>query len=127
MNCSFNEEFKEKYHYDGGLGAKYNKNETIFTLWAPTADSVKVALYGKNGNDINNNTEKVIQMNKGENGEWSVKINRDLKGEYYNYIVNVNGKENRVVGPYAKAVGVNGKRAMVIDLNETNPKGRIQI
>ena len=123
MNCSFNEEFKEKYNYNGDLGAKYNKNETIFTLWAPTADSVKVALYGKNGNDTDKNPEEVIQMNKGENGEWSVKINRDLKGEYYNYIVNVNGKENRVIGPYAKAVGVNGKRAMVIDLNETNPNG----
>ena len=123
MNCSFNEEFKEKYNYNGDLGAKYNKNETIFTLWAPTADSVKVALYGKNGNDTDKNPEEVIQMNKGENGEWSVKIDKDLKGEYYNYIVNVNGKENRVIGPYAKAVGVNGKRAMVIDLNETNPKG----
>ena len=123
MNYKFNEVFKEKYHYNGSLGAKYNKNETIFTLWAPTADSVKVALYGKNGNDTNNNPEEVIQMNKGENGEWSVKINKDLKGEYYNYIVNINGKENRVIGPYAKAVGVNGKRAMVIDLNETNPKG----
>ena len=123
MNYSFNEEFKAKYHYNGNLGAKYNKNETIFTLWAPTADSVKVALYGKNGNDTNNNPEEVIQMNKGENGQWSVKINKDLNGEYYNYIVNVNGKENMVVGPYAKAVGVNGKRAMVIDLNETNPEG----
>ena len=91
MNCSFNEEFKEKYNYNGDLGAKYNKNETIFTLWAPTADSVKVALYGKNGNDTDKNPEEVIQMNKGENGEWSVKIDKDLKGEYYNYIVNVNG------------------------------------
>ena len=46
MNYSFNEEFKAKYHYNGNLGAKYNKNETIFTLWAPTAVSVKVALFG---------------------------------------------------------------------------------
>ena len=123
MTYNFNEEFKAKYHYNGDLGAKYNQNETIFTLWAPTADSVKVALYGKNGNDTDKNPEEVIQMNKGENGEWSVKIYKDLKGEYYNYIVNVKGNENKVVGPYAKAVGVNGKRAMVIDLNETNPKG----
>ena len=63
MNYKFNEAFKEKYHYNGSLGAKYNKNEAIFTLWAPTADSVKVALYGKNGNDTNNNPEEVIQMN----------------------------------------------------------------
>ena len=89
MTYNFNEEFKAKYHYNGNLGAKYNKNETIFTLWAPTADSVKVALYGKNGNDTNNNPEEVIQMNKGENGQWSVEVNKDLKGEYYNYIVEV--------------------------------------
>ena len=30
---------------------------------------------------------------------------------------------NEVPDPYAKAVGVNGKRAMIIDLNETNPAG----
>ena len=30
---------------------------------------------------------------------------------------------NEVVDPYAKAVGVNGKRGMVIDLNSTNPEG----
>ena len=36
----------------------------------------------------------------------------------------INGKWlNEVPDPYAKAVGVNGKRAMVIDLNETIPIG----
>ena len=36
----------------------------------------------------------------------------------------INGKWlNEVPDPYAKAVGVNGKRAMVVDLKETNPAG----
>ena len=116
------EEFKDKYHYYGNLGSEYNKEKTKFTLWAPTADSVKLVLYGKNGHDIENAPNKVIEMKKGNKGEWSVYINKNLKGEYYNYIVEVDGKENEVTDPYAKAVGVNGKRAMVIDLNETNPK-----
>ena len=117
------EEFKEKYHYDGNLGAQYDEKKTKFTLWAPTAKNVKLALYGKNGNDIENSPTELVQMNKGEQGEWSIEVKGNLNGEYYNYIVEVNGKENEVTDPYAKAVGVNGNRAMVIDLKETNPQG----
>ena len=35
----------------------------------------------------------------------------------------VGGQTNEVVDPYAKAVGVNGNRGMVVDLSETDPEG----
>jgi pullulanase len=56
--------------------------------------------------------------------EWNMgcKSRRRLKGKFYVFKVQINGKWlNEVPDPYAKAVGVNGKRAMVVDLKETNP------
>ena len=67
--------------------------------------------------------DEVISMIKGEKGTWYYETNINLKGTYYTYLVNNIGNEKEVTDPYAKAVGVNGRRAMVIDLNETNPKG----
>ena len=58
-----------------------------------------------------------------EKGIWEIEIGGNLDGEFYNYLVNIDGKEHEVVDPYAKAVGVNGKRGMIIDLNKTNPDG----
>ena len=62
-------------------------------------------------------------MTKGENGTWILDVNGDLNGTYYTYLVTNNGVEKEVTDPYAKAVGVNGNRAMVVDLESTNPEG----
>lgn len=115
-------EFSDLYGYEGQLGAVYNTNETEFALWAPTAVTVKVAFYGKDGKKIAS-PEKVVDMVKGEKGVWRLKQSGDLNGVYYNYFVTVNGKQNEVTDPYAKAVGVNGNIGMVINLNSTNPAG----
>ena len=47
----------------------------------------------------------------------------DLKNVYYTYRVTVNGKEVEACDPYARSTGVNGNRAMVVDLASTNPDG----
>ena len=65
-----------------------------------------------------------MDMKKDLNGTWSAKVPGDIKGKFYVFKVQINGKWlNEVPDPYAKAVGVNGKRAMVVDLKETNPAG----
>lgn len=103
-----------KLEYNGDLGAKYSKESTKFTLWAPTANEVSVYLY---------EDEKSIPMVKGDKGQWEVVIDGDLKNKFYNYKVKINEKINTVVDPYAYAVGVNGEKSMVVDLESTNPKG----
>ena len=113
-------EFEELYHYNGELGALYSKDKTSFVLWSPTATNVKLALFDA-GNGVD--AKEVKDMTKGENGIWTLDVNGDLNGTYYTYLVNNNGVEKEVTDPYAKAVGVNGNRAMVIDLNSTNPEG----
>lgn len=120
---NFNNDFDKIYGYDGDLGAIYSKDKCKFILWAPTAENVQLALYGDNGYDFDCEAKEVYTMSKGINGTWIVEINGDFNGQFYNYLININGKISEVVDPYAKAVGVNGNRGMVIDLNTTNPEG----
>ena len=47
----------------------------------------------------------------------------DHKNEYYTYLVDRNGTVNEAVDPYAKGVGANGNRGMVVDLDSTDPDG----
>ncbi|NLK95532.1 MAG: type I pullulanase [Clostridiales bacterium] len=107
--------FNNLNQYDGELGAIYSKDKTEFIIWAPTANKVELKLY--------ESTNKPISMIKEEKGIWKTVVLGDLNGVYYNYLVDVDGKVNEVVDPYAKAVGVNGLKSMVIDLESTNPEG----
>ncbi|NLK95573.1 MAG: type I pullulanase [Clostridiales bacterium] len=117
------EDFSKLFTYNGELCSVYSKEKTKFILWAPTAKDVKLALYGTDGKSYNSSPTDIINMTKGENGTWLVEVPGDLNGVYYNYKVEVNGSINEVTDPYAKALGVNGNRGMVIDLSSTNPVG----
>lgn len=115
--------FEEKYTYTGDdLGATWTKEKTTFRVWAPTADAVKVNLYESGTPDTDDMVEQ-ITMEQDENGTWVASKEGDLNGVYYTYLVTVNGAENEACDPYARTTGVNGKRAMVIDLSSTNPEG----
>ena len=116
-------DFDKLYEYTGELGCIYNKNKTCFRIWAPLAESVKVTFYGKDGYDYNSSQREIINMNYKDRGLWEMEVSGDLDGEFYNYIVQRDNIINEVVDPYAKAVGVNGNRGMVINLERTNPKG----
>lgn len=47
----------------------------------------------------------------------------NLHGTFYTYSVVTADGEREDCDPYAKAVGVNGERAMVVDLDSTDPEG----
>ena len=122
-NVYSSEEFENAYTYSGNdLGAVWTKESTTFKVWAPTADSVKVALY-KSGTAGTEDLIKTIDMTQGEQGVWSATETGDLNGTYYTYLVEVNGKTNEACDPYAKTTGVNGLRAMVLDMDSTDPEG----
>lgn len=111
--------FDELFYYDGDdLGASYTKESTSFRLWAPTAREVSLMLYteGSNGELI-----EEIPMDEDVKGTYVTSVERDLNGVYYTYKVLVGDVYNEAVDPYAKAIGVNGNRAMVIDMEATNP------
>jgi len=107
--------------YNGNdLGVTWSPEKTVFKIWAPTASAVKLRLYaaGEGG--------KALQMHnltKAQQGVWELTITQDLKNQYYTFQTNINGrwlKERPDI--YARAVGVNGRRGMVVDLASTNPK-----
>jgi pullulanase len=115
-----NNKFNDLNLYNGDLGAIYKKEYTEFKIWAPTASQVRVILFS----GIENQRDKILSLAQQEKGGvWILKVDGDLDGQYYNYLVTVKGIENEVVDPYAKAVGVNGDRGMVVDLKSTNPIG----
>lgn len=117
------EEFESEYTYEGDdLGATWTAEKTTFRVWAPTAEAVKVNLY-ESGTDGTDDKTEELTMEPDVNGTWVAEKAGDLNGTYYTYSVTIKGETTEACDPYARTTGVNGKRAMVIDLSSTNPEG----
>jgi pullulanase len=117
-------QFEEKYFYDGELGSIYSKSKTIFRVWSPIATTVTLNLYSEQNVDIDMPPNEEIPMQRSDNGVWEISVDGDLNGVFYQYRITLpNEKESLVGDIYAKSVGVNGVKSMVIDLEETNPTG----
>jgi pullulanase len=108
--------------YNGSdLGLTYTPQQSIFKIWSPTADAARIIFYST---PLGGTPTETVLMTKSTNGTWSVSFNKDLKGTYYVFQVLVNNNWlAEVPDPYAKAVGTDGKRAVVVDLSDTNPIG----
>lgn len=116
-------EFEAEYTYSGNdLGATWTSEKTSFRVWAPTATSVKVNLY-ESGTKGTEDLIEQLEMTADVNGTWVAEKEGDLNGTYYTYVVEVGEEVNEACDPYARTTGVNGDRAMVIDLASTNPEG----
>ena len=117
------QEFEDKYTYEGSdLGATYSKDKTVFRVWAPTAEAVSVNLY-ESGDPWEKDLKESVEMTADEKGTWVAEVSGDLSGTYYTYTAVLDGLNVEACDPYARTTGVNGKRAMVIDLESTNPAG----
>ncbi len=117
------ENFEKEYTYTGNdLGATWTKEKTSFRVWAPTAETVKVKLY-KSGTLGEDEVLETIDMTKDVNGTWIATKDGDQNGVYYTYEVSINGNVAEACDPYARTTGVNGERAMIIDLDSTDPEG----
>ncbi|RRQ47829.1 type I pullulanase [Maribacter algicola] len=106
---------------DKNLWPLYTKDATEFNLWAPTAKEVIIHLY-ENGND--SPVLESFTLKESENGVWKKVVNGDMNGTYYTFQVKTDtGWLSETPGIYAQAVGVNGNRAMILNLATTNPQG----
>ncbi len=123
MSSYSTDEFESQYTYEGDdLGAVWSREATTFRVWAPTADKVMVNLYEGGTAGVEDRIDQ-IEMAPDAKGTWVVTRLGDLNGVYYTYQVEVDGKSNEACDPYARTTGVNGQRAMVIDLDSTDPEG----
>ena len=126
-------EFINNYIYNGNdLGVTVKDGKTTFKLWAPASRAVTVDLYrqghptklGTTDYPGQNKPTKSYEMTLGAKGVWTVTVDEDLTGYYYNYSV-TNGytTTSEVVDPYAYATGLNGLRGYIVDFSKLNPEG----
>ncbi|MCR5652600.1 MAG: type I pullulanase [Ruminococcus sp.] len=107
------------------LGCKYSPQSTTFKIWSPDATAVMVKLY-RTGSDSEEGAEVIGEYPMKKNsttGVWSYSLSGDYKNLYYTYLVTCNGLKKETQDVYSKAVGVNGERSMIVDLDSTNPDG----
>jgi pullulanase len=114
-------DFSTYPHYPGDdLGVHWTPGSTTFRLWAPTALEVELRLFdnGENGDPV-----KVTTLKKGKNGIWFHTEKGDLENLFYTFKVNDGEWLHEVPDPYARAVGINGNRGMIVDFEKSNPPG----
>lgn len=100
---------------------EYTPSATKFSLWTPTADEVRLMLF-ESGNE--GHAYETVALKPGEDGTWTATVDKDLLGKFYTFNVKINDKwQGDTPGINAQAVGVNGKRAAIIDVKATNPEG----
>lgn len=114
------------YPYEGPLGVMFDADVPILRLWAPTAQSVQLLLMTE---DPNSDTVTTLPMKFDQStGVWSITGNRDWKGQYYLYQVNVyasstgNIETNLVTDPYSLSLSMNSRRSQIVDLNDPDLK-----
>lgn len=120
MTKAQNNQYASYPEYTGAdLGLRYSREKSAFRIWAPTATRTQLLLYNAG---IAGTATQTIDMQKSQSGTWTALVNGDQKGKFYVFRVQVDNKWlQEVPDPYAKAVGVNGKRAMIVDLKDTDP------
>lgn len=119
----YDEQFVSYPTYNGDdLELKVDNSGTHFRLWSPKATAARVNLYdnGRNGKPY-----ATLEMTADKaNGTWTASVPEKLYGKFYTFQIFQYGKWfDETPGVWAKAVGVNGARAAIIDFAKTDPEG----
>ncbi|MGP7818402.1 type I pullulanase [Niallia sp. 01092] len=109
-------EFDELFYYSGPLGVDYSPDKCDFSLWAPTAQQVKLIIQDPQKTV---DERKEIDMIRIEKGVWTTTVAEQLEGFYYTYLVLINLEWREAVDPYAVAVSANGLKGAIVDLSKT--------
>ena len=104
----------------------YTPQATTFTVVTlGNAQGVMLRLYDQgNGGKAWKSLKMTAKPVADGNLEWTVKVKGDLKGKFYTFDVRQGKKSlGETPGIWATAVGVNGQRAAVVDMADTDPAG----
>lgn len=106
---------------EGDLGVRYTPQRTQFRLWSPAVAAARVKLYEQ---DVEGEALQTLNLERAEGGTWLGKLEGDHAGKYYTFQVQSAGEWlEEKPDPYAFAVGTNGRRGMILDLDTTDPEG----
>lgn len=120
---AFDAQYIDYPAYNGeDLELTVDASGTHFSLWSPRAEEVRLNLFNTG---ITGTPYATLPMTLDKaTGVWRVSVPEQLYGKFYTFQVRKDGKWlAETPGVWAKAVGVNGLRGAVIDLNATNPAG----
>ena len=92
-------------------------HQTIFTLNAPQQPILRLYADGEGGKPL-----QQYKMRAAGKHRWTLTLKRNLQGKFYTFDIG----RGETPGVFATAVGVNGKRAAIIDRATTNPVGWAQ-
>ena len=108
--------------YNGNdLEMTVTHSSTKFALWSPEAEAAKVYIYPTG---LNSAPEYTLDMKRGDQGVWRAEFDKALYGKFYTFSIKYKGNWlKETPGVWAKAVGVNGERAAIINFAETDPDG----
>lgn len=102
------------------LGLTYTTETSTFKVWSPLAKNVTLNLY-ETGDESDHSLIEQIDMTQEQN-IWKTSVDRDLNNLFYTYhLTHSDGTEKETPDIYSKAVGINGNRSAIVDLNRTNP------
>ncbi len=122
-NSKYDAQFIDWPTYNGSdLELTIDNRGTHFRMWSPKAEAVELRLYsnGATGSPY----ETIAMTRDGNTGTWVATKAERLYGKFYTFRVKSGGKWlDETPGVWAKAVGVNGKRAAIIDMSKTDPEG----
>ncbi len=101
-------------------GAVVEGGNVTFRLWAPTARSVKLALFDEQHKSLGERTMTLDEAS----GSWSVQGGSELVGKFYRYDIQVYHPVSRklesyqVTDPYSLSLAMNSEFSQVVDLND---------
>ncbi|MGL6526862.1 pullulanase-type alpha-1,6-glucosidase [Aeromonas hydrophila] len=101
-------------------GAVVEGGNVTFRLWAPTARSVKLALFDGQHKPLGERTMTLDEAS----GSWSVQGGSELVGKFYRYDIQVYHPVSRklesyqVTDPYSLSLAMNSEFSQVVDLND---------
>lgn len=101
-------------------GAVVEGGNVTFRLWAPTAKSVKLALFDDQHKPLGERTMTLDEAS----GSWSVQGGSELVGKFYRYDIQVYHPVSRklesyqVTDPYSLSLAMNSEFSQVVDLND---------
>ncbi|WP_246036987.1 pullulanase-type alpha-1,6-glucosidase [Thalassotalea litorea] len=112
----------DEYQQFGGVTLEENgKRFSQFSLWAPTAQSVTVALYQEPG--VEKNSEKLTLREDPNTGIWSGRIAGDYEEYYYQYELNIYHPDASTsvtittTDPYSLSLSTNSEYSQLVNLD----------
>lgn len=107
---TFDKEFDASKEH---LGYRYQKDKTLFQVWAPIASMVDLIFYDVNGHKI-----QVYSMKRKPNGVYHVEVKGNHDGQHYRYGIVNHGQYQESIDPYSFGLSQNSVDSVVINLED---------